>query len=92
MKELIDAAKEINKLLQECEDEGLGYDATLAKISGVKVHGVVFPTLMLMEIIDKFVQGYAERQKKMTDVDLQADEIQNKYEDYSRKWNTKDLN
>ena len=47
---------------------------------------------MLMEIIDKFVQGYAERQKKMTDVDLQADEIQNKYEDYSRKWNTKDLN
>ena len=92
MKELTDAAKKINRLLQECEDEGLGYDATLAKISAVKVHGVIFPTLMLMEIIDEFVKGYAERQKKMTDVDLQADEIQNKYEDYSRKWNMKDLN
>jgi len=89
MKELVDAAKEINKLLQECEDEGLGYDATLAKISGVKVHGVVLPTLMLMEIIDKFVKGYAERQKKIINDDS---EIQNKYEDYSRKWNTKDLN
>ncbi len=92
MKELVNAAKEINKLLQECEDEGLGYDATLAKISSVKVHGVVFPTLMLMEIIDKFVDGYKDRQKKMTDIDLQADEIQNKYENYSRKWNAKDLN
>ena len=90
MKELVDAAKEINKLLQECEDEGLGYDATLAKISAIKVHGVVFPTLMLMEIIDKFVKGYAERQKKVINGD--SDEIQNKYEDYSRKWNTKDLN
>ena len=90
MKELTDAAKKINRLLQECEDEGLGYDATLAKISAVKVHGVIFPTLMLMEIIDEFVKGYAERQKKVVVDD--SDEIQEKYEDYSRKWNMKDLN
>ena len=90
MKELVNAAKEINKLLQECEDEGLSYDATLAKISAVKVHGVVFPTLMLMEIIDKFVKGYAERQKKVIVDD--SNEIQEKYEEYSKKWNMKDLN
>ena len=90
MQELVNAAKEINKLLQECEDEGLGYDATLAKISAVKVHGVVFPTLMLMEIIDKFVKGYAERQKKVIVDD--SNEIQEKYEEYSKKWNMKDLN
>ena len=90
MQELVNAAKKINKLLQECEDEGLSYDATLAKISAVKVHGVVFPTLMLMEIIDKFVKGYTERQKKV--IDNNSDEIQNKYEDYSKKWNHKDLN
>ena len=90
MKELVSAAKEINKILQECEDEGLGYDATLAKISAVKVHGVVFPTLMLMEIIDKFVKGYAERQKKVIVDD--SNEIQEKYEEYSKKWNMKDLN
>ena len=90
MKELTDAAKKINRLLQECEDEGLGYDATLAKLSSVKVHCVIFPTLMLMEIIDDFVKGYAERQKKIIAND--SDEIQEKYEDYSRKWNMKDLN
>ena len=89
MKELVDAAKEINRILQECEDENLGYDATLAKISGVKVHGVVFPTLMLMEIIDKFAEGYVERNGKIKD---DSDEVQKKYEEYSRKWNMKDIN
>ena len=90
MQELINAAKKINKILHESEDEGLGYDATLAKLNSVKVHGVVFPTLMLMEIIDKFVEGYKDRQKKITYYD--SDEIQEKYENYSRKWNQKDLN
>jgi hypothetical protein len=90
MKELLDAAREINKILHEAENEGMGYDATLAKLNEVKVHGVVFPTLMLMEIIEKFLEGYAERQRKIISND--SDEIQNKYEDYSRKWNHKDLN
>ena len=90
MKELLDAAKKINKILHESEDAGLGYDATLAKLNSVKVHGVLFPTLMLMEIIDKFVDGYAERQKKIISDD--SDEIQKRYEDFSKKWNHKDLN
>ena len=90
MKELVDAARKINKILHEAENEGIGYDATLAKLNEVKVHGVVFPTLMLMEMIEKFLEGYVERQKKIISDD--GDEIQKKYEDYSRKWNQKDLN
>jgi len=90
MKELADAARKINKILHEAENEGIGYDATLAKLNEVKVHGVVFPTLMLMEMIEKFLEGYVERQKKIISDD--GDEIQKKYEDYSRKWNQKDLN
>jgi len=90
MKELVDAAKKINKILYDSEAQGLGYDATLASLSHVKVHGVVFPTLMLMEMIDKFVDGYEDRQKKILNDD--SDEIQKKYEDYSKKWNHKDLN
>ena len=89
MKELVDAARKINKILHESEDEGMGYDATLAKLNSIKVHGVMFPTLMLMEIIDKFVEGYKDRQKKVVD---DSDEIQKRYEDYSKKWNNKDLN
>ena len=56
MKELADASRKINKILHEAENEGVGYDATLAKLNEVKVHGVVFPTLMLMEIIEKFLE------------------------------------
>ena len=89
MKELVDAAKKINKILHESEDEGLSFDAMLNRLNDVKVHGVVFPTLMLMEIIDKFVDGYEDRQKKVVD---DSDEIQKRYEDYSKRWNHKDLN
>ena len=69
MKELADAARKINKILHEAENEGVGYDATLAKLNDVK---------------------YVERQKKIISDD--GDEIQKKYENYSRKWNHKDLN
>ena len=89
MKELVDAAKKINKILHESEDEGLSFDAMLNRLNGVKGHGVVFPTLMLMEIIDKFVDGYEDRQKKVVD---DSDEIQKRYEDYSKRSNHKDLN
>jgi hypothetical protein len=90
MKELIDAAKKINKILHECEEEGVNYNTTLGRINAVKVHDVPFPTLMLMEIIDEFVKGYAERQKETVRDD--SDEIQKRYESYAGNWNKKDLN
>ena len=48
MKELIEAASKINKILNSCERNGDTFDQTLNKITAVKVHGVTFPTLMLM--------------------------------------------
>ena len=65
MKELIDEAKKMNSILNQCEEEGDNFDTTLNRISSVKVQDVVFPTLMLMEIIHKFAEGYKERQKKV---------------------------
>ena len=89
MQELVNAAKEINKLLQECEDEGLSYDATLAKISAVKVHGVVFPTLMLLEIMSKFAEGSIDRHKAKFSGNDQEEQLQKKYSDVVGKWNNK---
>jgi hypothetical protein len=43
-----------------------------------------------MEMIDKFLDGYEGRQKKI--LNDNSDEIQKKYEGYSKKWNNKDLN
>ena len=87
MKELMEAAKKINKILRESEDEGDNFDVTLNKVTAVKVHGVPFPTLMLMEIMEKFNEGYDERQKKSLVSD--QEEIQKKYDEAAIKWNTK---
>ena len=87
MKELMEAAKKINRILRESEDAGDNFDVTLGKITAVKVHGVPFPTLMLMEIMEKFNEGYDERQKKSLVSD--QEEIQKKYDEAAIKWNTK---
>ena len=87
MKELIEAAKSINKILRESEEIGDNFDVTLDKITGIKVHGVSFPTLMLMEIMEKFNEGFDERRKRAS---VSAhEEIQKKYDEAAIKWNTK---
>ena len=50
MKELIKASKKIEKILINAESKGESFDVTLGKLSGPKVHGVVFPTLMLLKL------------------------------------------
>ena len=88
MKELTDATKQINQILHQCEEDGDTFDTTLNKLSRVKVHGVIFPTLMLMEIIDKFAEGYRERQKKI-EIPASEEELQKKYAKASSNWNSK---
>ena len=89
MEDLIKAAQKMNKILRKCENEGDNFDTTLNEISRVKVHGVPFPTLMLMEIIDKFAEGYDKRHQKPFDTTEQEQNIQEKYSEASSKWNEK---
>ena len=63
MKELIKAIKKFKEILTEAEKNGDEFSLVMAKMSNVKVHGVVFPTMMLMEIIEDFTKSYAERRK-----------------------------
>ena len=88
MKELTDATRQMNQILHKCEDDGDNFDTTLNKLSNVKVYDVVFPTLMLMEIIDKFAEGYKERQKKI-EIPASEEELQKKYAKASSNWNSK---
>ena len=89
MENLIKAAKEMNRILQKCENAGDNFDTTLNEISKVKVHGVPYPTLMLMEIIDKFAEGYDKRHQKAFDTTEQEKDLQDKYSKASSKWNEK---
>ena len=88
MKELTNATRQMNQILHQCEDDGDNFDTTLNKLSRIKVHGVMFPTLMLMEIIDKFAEGYQERQKKI-EIPANEEELQKKYAKASSNCNSK---
>ena len=52
MKELLKAVKKFKEVLVQSEKDGDEFSLVMSKMSGVKVHGVVFPTMMLMEILD----------------------------------------
>ena len=88
MQELINAAKKMNQILHQCEEEVDNFDSTLNKLSAVKVHDVIFPTLMLMEIIDRFAEGYSERQNKIN-IPSSEEDLQKKYAKASSNWNSK---
>ena len=90
MEDLIKAAQKMNKILNDCERDGYTFYQTLNKIPSVKVHGVTFPTLMLMEIIDEFAKGHADRQKIRFDIHSTDEaDLQKKYAEASAKWNEK---
>mgnify|MGYP003641906610 FL=1 len=80
---------EIKKILLDCESNDESFDVILGKVSEITVHGVPFPTLMLIEIIDKFSEGYKNRQKKSFNGE---EDIQTAYDAAAVKWNNKKFN
>ena len=89
MKELTDATRQMNQILHQCEEDGDTFDTTLNKLSRVKVHGVIFPTLMLLEIMSKFAEGAIDRHKAKFSGNDQEEQLQKKYSDVVGKWNSK---
>jgi len=90
MQELLKAVKKIKEILRKCEEENDDFGEVLNKLSHVKVHGVQFPTMMMMEIVDDFAKGYQERQKASVMKDFDEKELQDKYSSVSMNWNNKD--
>ena len=90
MKELIKAIKKFKEILTEAEKDGDEFSLVMAKMSSVKVHGVVFPTMMLMEIIEDFTKSYAERRKAEKMSGFNEEELQDKWREASMNWNNKD--
>ena len=90
MQELVKTIKEIREILRKCEEEGDNFQETLGKLSTVTVHGVQFPTAMLMEIIDDYAKGYQERRKKNVLSGFDEEKLQEKYREAAHNWNIKD--
>ena len=90
MQELLKAIKKIKGILHKSEEADDDFGEVLNKLSHVKVHGVQFPTMMLMEIIDDFAKGYQERRKASVMKDFDEKELQDKFSSASMNWNNKD--
>ena len=90
MQELLKAIKRIKEILHESEEAEDNFDEVLNKLGKVKVHGVQFPTMMLMEIVDDFAKGYNERSKSSVMKDFDEKELQDKFASASMNWNIKD--
>jgi hypothetical protein len=90
MQELLKATKKIEGILHECERDGNDFAQTLGKISDVKAHGVSFPTLMLMEIIDEFVKGRDDRQKSNVLKGFDEKKLEEKFRQVQLNWNNRD--
>jgi len=90
MQDLRKAAKEIEEILHKCEREEEDFAQTLGKIGDVKVHGVQFPTLMLMEIIDEFVKGRDNRRKSSVLKGFDEEKLEEKFRQVQLNWNNKD--
>tara|TARA_R100001530_G_scaffold95411_3_gene66355 strand:+ start:287 stop:535 length:249 start_codon:yes stop_codon:yes gene_type:complete len=77
MSALLDATKEINEILANSAKANESMPAVLDKLSEVKVHGVVFPRIMLVELIGEF----AEKISKHSEPDMQSS-----FDAAQRKW------
>ena len=79
MSALLEATKKINDILVKSAKSGDSMPDVLDKLSKVKVHGVVFPRIMLVELIGEF----AEKLSANIEPDMQSsfDEAQRKWSD-----------
>jgi len=78
---LLEAAKKINKLLEEAAKNKTNFVDTLEEVRRVEVHNVRFSNMMLLEIIKNFIENY--------DVGKAQEDIQDTFDDAEYTWHSK---
>jgi hypothetical protein len=86
IKELNEASKKTYEICRKAEDEMWSFERLMEELQQkVKVHGVPFPTLMFIEIVDQFIQDRPLRQKQEEEFDDR--DVQEGFDRVSTKWN-----
>tara|TARA_R100001244_G_scaffold87964_1_gene67146 strand:+ start:497 stop:760 length:264 start_codon:yes stop_codon:yes gene_type:complete len=84
IKELNAASKKIHDICVQGENELWSFNQLIDKLSvEVKVHGVPFPTLMFIEIVEQFIEERPQRRKRE---ELDETDLQEGYTRVSEKW------
>ena len=85
IKELNEVSKKIYDICVKAENEKWSFDSLIDNLQvNAKCHGVPFPTLMLLEIVDQFIQDRPMREKRRK---TQGEDIQEGVNRVSPKWN-----
>tara|TARA_R100001530_G_scaffold121014_1_gene88366 strand:- start:229 stop:489 length:261 start_codon:yes stop_codon:yes gene_type:complete len=83
IKELAEAGKKIHDICVQGEDEMWSFNQLIDKLSvEVKIHGVPFPTLMLIEIVEQFIDDRPNRRERTFD----ETDLREGYARVSEKW------
>ena len=80
MESLVKAAHQIKIILAESAQAGDSVPTVLDKLSEIKVHGVVFPRIMLVELIGEYAEEVA---REIVDGDP---DMQQSFDAAERKW------
>ena len=80
MESLVKAAHQIKIILAESAQAGDSVPTVLDKLSEIKVHGVVFPRIMLVELIGEYAEEVA---REIVDGDP---DMQQSFDEAERKW------
>ena len=83
------ATEEIRTLLIEGERENMSFPSLLDKMQTVKAYGESFSTLMLMEIINEFIDDKEKRASLTPEAGYDGAEVQQKFDEMSDKWNSR---
>ena len=80
MESLVKAAHQIKIILAESAQAGDSVPTVLDKLSEIKVHGVVFPRIMLVELIGEYAEEVA---REIVDG---GPDMQQSFDEAERKW------
>ena len=82
---LTKAQIQINKIMLEAEQTGMTFNELMNVLQrDVKVHGLSFPTLMLVKIVEEFISKRDERKEVVID----ETHVQEAFDTTAVKWNS----
>ena len=87
MKSLVKAGNEIIKIALECENQLEDLPHVVGRIQAeIKVHGHPLPTIMILDLIEEFLNDREERKKSRAMEGFDEVEVEKAFGRVSRKW------
>ena len=90
--QLLEAVKEINRILATAEREEETFAEVAGKLQNVRLYGTTLPIGIVLGIVEEFIENKEGRKKirELKEFNLTADEIQEIYDRVNVSWDTRE--